>query len=157
MDEAFSAVDPLGRTRLQSEFLQIQRQVKKTVVFVTHDVDEAVRLGDNLVLLRDGQVVQHGSTDDLLERPAEEFVAHFLGRDRALKRLSRIPAFRAARPLPLGRSGISVPETSDLRTVLSSLLESGDEVVVLTNEWEEPTGWLHRSDVERWARVEEVP
>ncbi len=90
LDEPFSAVDPLTRLRLQGEFLAIQRELHKTVVFVTHDVDEAIRLADRIVLLDKGRLVQFDTPETLLERPAEPFAAQFLGSDRALKRLTRI-------------------------------------------------------------------
>jgi osmoprotectant transport system ATP-binding protein len=89
MDEPFSAVDPLGRLRLQKEFLSIQRQLRKTVVFVTHDVDEAIRLADRVAIVKAGRLVQFEAPEILLESPADAFVAGFVGADRALKRLSR--------------------------------------------------------------------
>jgi osmoprotectant transport system ATP-binding protein len=89
MDEPFSAVDPLNRQRLQNEFLSIQRRLRKTVVFVTHDVDEAIRLADRIAVMKAGALVQYDVPEALLERPRDAFVAGFLGADRALKRLSR--------------------------------------------------------------------
>jgi osmoprotectant transport system ATP-binding protein len=89
MDEPFSAVDPVNRLRLQQEFLSIQRRLRKTVVFVTHDVDEAIRLADRIAVLRSGSLVQYDAPEALLDAPADAFIAGFLGSDRALKRLSR--------------------------------------------------------------------
>jgi osmoprotectant transport system ATP-binding protein len=89
MDEPFSAVDPVNRLRLQNEFLAIQQRLRKTVVFVTHDVDEAIRLADRIAVLRSGSLVQYDAPEVLLDRPADAFIAGFLGSDRALKRLSR--------------------------------------------------------------------
>ena len=89
MDEPFSAVDPINRLRLQNEFLSIQRRLRKTIVFVTHDVDEAIRLGDRIAVLRAGSLVQCDAPEKLLDHPIDAFVAGFLGADRALKRLSR--------------------------------------------------------------------
>ncbi len=89
MDEPFSAVDPLNRQRLQNEFLAIQRRLRKTVVFVTHDVDEAIRLADRIAVMKSGSLVQYDVPEILLERPRDAFVSGFLGSDRALKRLSR--------------------------------------------------------------------
>lgn len=89
MDEPFSAVDPVVRERLQSEFLRLQEQVRKTIVFVTHDIEEAVRLGDRIaVMSTGGRVEQFASPADLLGRPANDFVADFVGADRGLKRLA---------------------------------------------------------------------
>ena len=92
MDEPFGAIDPITRHRLQGEFLRLQEEVGKTVVFVTHDVDEAVQLGDRIAVLREGGVLeQYASPADVLGRPASPFVADFVGADRGLKRLSVIP------------------------------------------------------------------
>ncbi|SFE11293.1 ABC transporter ATP-binding protein [Blastococcus tunisiensis] len=89
MDEPFSAVDPIVRERLQSEFLRLQEQVRKTIVFVTHDIEEAVRLGDRIAVMSEGgHVEQFDSPADLLGRPATPFVADFVGADRGLKRLA---------------------------------------------------------------------
>jgi osmoprotectant transport system ATP-binding protein len=90
MDEPFGAVDPLTRDRLQGEFARIQRELRKTVVFVTHDVDEAIRLADRIALMRDGHLQQYDTPEQLLDHPANKFVHDFMGADRALKRLGRV-------------------------------------------------------------------
>lgn len=89
MDEPFGAVDPLNRERLQSEFARIQRELRKTVVFVTHDIDEAVRLADRIAVMRAGRLEQFDTPENLLDHPANRFVHDFVGADRALKRLAR--------------------------------------------------------------------
>ena len=92
MDEPFGAVDPIVRSRLQDELLDLQRRVRKTIVFVTHDIDEAIRLGDRVAILNVGGVLeQFGPPEEILRDPANDFVAEFLGSDRGLKRLSLIP------------------------------------------------------------------
>jgi osmoprotectant transport system ATP-binding protein len=89
MDEPFGAIDPISRDRLQQEFLRLQGEVQKTVVFVTHDIDEAVRLGDRIAILRQGGVLeQYAPPAEVLGRPSSPFVAEFVGADRGLKRLS---------------------------------------------------------------------
>lgn len=98
MDEPFGAVDPLTREQLQDEFIRIQRKLKKTVVFVTHDLEEAVRLADYLVIMKDGRLVQADEPSELLARPADEFVERFLGPDRTLKRLTLFTADQFMRP-----------------------------------------------------------
>jgi osmoprotectant transport system ATP-binding protein len=90
MDEPFGAVDPLTRERLQAEFARIQRELHKTVVFVTHDVDEAIRLADRIAVMRDGQLQQYDTPEQILDHPANKFVHDFMGADRALKRLGRV-------------------------------------------------------------------
>jgi osmoprotectant transport system ATP-binding protein len=98
LDEPFSAVDPVNRLRLQDEFLSIQKELRKTVVFVTHDVDEAIRLADRIAVVRAGRLVQHDSPENILEHPIDTFVAAFVGADRALKRLSRFPVRGYVKP-----------------------------------------------------------
>jgi osmoprotectant transport system ATP-binding protein len=89
MDEPFGAVDPIVRERLQNEFLRLQEQLAKTILFVTHDIDEAIKMGDTVAVFRDGGVMeQFGPPAEILASPASEFVARFVGSDRGLKRLS---------------------------------------------------------------------
>ena len=89
MDEPFGAIDPINRERLQNEFLRLQQEIRKTVVFVTHDIDEAIKIGDRIaVLQKGGKLAQYAPPADLLARPANDFVRDFVGSDRALKRLS---------------------------------------------------------------------
>jgi osmoprotectant transport system ATP-binding protein len=89
MDEPFGAVDPLTRERLQGEFVRIQRELEKTVIFVTHDVDEAIKLADRIALMRAGVLEQYDTPEVLLDHPVSKFVHDFMGADRALKRLGR--------------------------------------------------------------------
>ncbi len=89
MDEPFGAVDPLNREVLQREFVRIQRELKKTVLFVTHDLDEAVRIADRIIIMRNGTIVQDDVPESILASPKNKFVHDFVGSDRALKRLSR--------------------------------------------------------------------
>jgi osmoprotectant transport system ATP-binding protein len=92
MDEPFGAIDPITRTRLQSEFLKLQAELRKTVVIVTHDIEEAVHLGDRIALLAEGgHLAQYDTPAQLLGAPASPFVAEFVGADRGLKRLSVTP------------------------------------------------------------------
>src|SRR5438067_3060878 len=87
MDEPFGAVDPIVRDRLQGELIRIQRELGTTILFVTHDIDEAIRLGDRVAIMRDGGLVQYAPPGELLAHPANDFVAQFTGADRGLKRL----------------------------------------------------------------------
>jgi osmoprotectant transport system ATP-binding protein len=87
MDEPFGAVDPIARDRLQDDFLRLHQEVPKTVVFVTHDIDEAIKMGHRIAILRDGELVHYDTPDRILADPANEFVADFVGADRGLKRL----------------------------------------------------------------------
>jgi osmoprotectant transport system ATP-binding protein len=135
MDEPFGALDPITRERLQEEFLRLQRAVGKTVIFVTHDIDEAVLLGDRIAILREGGVlVQADTPDAVLAHPADEFVARFVGADRGLKRLSlRRLRDVELEPAELARDGEPVlPEDTSLRDALSAMLAAGaDRCVVV--------------------------
>jgi osmoprotectant transport system ATP-binding protein len=91
MDEPFGAVDPLVRGRLQEEFLSLQQAMRKTVLFVTHDIDEAITLGDRVAVMSDGEVAQFDAPEAILAEPANDFVREFLGAERGLKRLALIP------------------------------------------------------------------
>ena len=83
MDEPFGAIDPITRERLQNEFLRLHREIRKTVIFVTHDIDEAIKMGDRIAILREGGVLaQYATPDEILAAPADEFVARFVGADR---------------------------------------------------------------------------
>ncbi len=127
MDEPFGAVDPIARDRLQDEFLRLQEAVHKTVVFVTHDVDEAVRLGDRIAVMREGGFLeQYARPDELLAAPANEFVASFVGDDRAIKRLA-VTAIDLGALEPLGPDAATLPEIAaddSLRDALAVLLDS---------------------------------
>jgi osmoprotectant transport system ATP-binding protein len=89
MDEPFGAVDPIVRERLQNELLRLQEDLAKTILFVTHDIDEAIKMGDLVAVMQvGGHLAQFGPPDEILANPASEFVARFVGADRGLKRLS---------------------------------------------------------------------
>src|SRR2546430_1863452 len=129
MDEPFGAVDPIVRERLQNEFLQLQRTQGITVVFVTHDIDEAIKLGDRVAIMRTGRLVQFAPPAELLAHPADDFVARFVGSDRGLKRLSLLTVGGADLDPPIDPSrldGAPVPPPAmSLRDALAQMLASG--------------------------------
>jgi osmoprotectant transport system ATP-binding protein len=90
MDEPFGAVDHIARVRLQNEFLTLQEKISKTIIFVTHDIDEAIKMGDMIAVMREGRLVQYSTPEDLLSTPADEFVANLVGGNRSIKRLHLI-------------------------------------------------------------------
>ncbi|MBB3233850.1 ABC transporter ATP-binding protein [Phyllobacterium endophyticum] len=134
MDEPFGAIDPIARTRLQDEFRQILQRVRKTVVLVTHDLDEAIRLGDRIAIMKSGKIVQYDTPDAVLSRPADAFVENFVGIDRAIKRLSLFTvsdAMNVASP----RSGTStVALTSNLRDALALMVAANSDVLAVVDE-----------------------
>ena len=137
MDEPFGAIDPITRARLQDEFLRLQAQVGKTVVFVTHDIDEAIKMGDKIAILRQGgRLAQYAAPADLLTNPADEFVAEFVGADRALKRLglstlADVELTAAGGPMP-GQGTIELAAT--VRDALSKVLASGGAPLTVLDE-----------------------
>jgi osmoprotectant transport system ATP-binding protein len=88
MDEPFGAIDPINRLKLHDSFLEIQEEIKKTIVFVTHDINEAIKLGDKIAILRDGKLAQYADSTEILYNPANKFVENLLGQDRSLKALT---------------------------------------------------------------------
>jgi osmoprotectant transport system ATP-binding protein len=92
MDEPFGSIDPINRGKLHEVFIEIQEEIKKTIAFVTHDINEAIKLGDNIVILKDGEIIQSNSVDAVLAKPANEFVHSLIGHDRSLKALALIKA-----------------------------------------------------------------
>jgi len=135
MDEPFSAVDPVVRAQLQDEFLRLQGELGKTIVFVTHDIDEAIKLGDQVAVMRvGGRLAQVASPAELLSRPADAFVAGFVGRDRGYRALG----FAAAGELPL-TSEPTVRIGSDLASVRGNAV---DGWALAVDDDQQPLGWL---------------
>jgi osmoprotectant transport system ATP-binding protein len=121
MDEPFGAIDPINRERLQNQFLRLQSEIRKTILFVTHDIDEAIKMGDRVAVLeRGGVLAQYATPPELLMSPANDFVEDFVGADRALKRLSLIrvrdvnlwkaPLVRAGDPIDTARAALEGAE-----------------------------------------------
>jgi osmoprotectant transport system ATP-binding protein len=161
MDEPFGAIDPINREVIQDEFMRIQRQVNKTVLFVSHDIDEAVKMADCVALFHNGRIEQFGSSDDLLARPKSEFVANFMGGDRIMKRLCLMRAVDVATQSPprehmqvvggnsavSSRSHLVVKPGDDLRQVLSQLLGQGQEWALCNDSDGRFIGYVHQSDI----------
>ena len=145
MDEPFGAIDPIVRSRLQDEFLRLQLEVRKTVVFVTHDIDEAIKIGDRIAILREGGVLaQYDTPDAILASPADDFVARFVGADRGLKRLAlrRLSEIEleSANGIPPGTPYTSAQTT--LRDALSLMLTEGADRLVVVDDDGENAGVL---------------
>jgi len=123
MDEPFGAVDPISRVRLQKEFREIQKKLGKTVIFVTHDVEEALLLADRICLMKEGNIVQEGTPEEVILRPKDPFVEDFFGKEGTLSLLTRFKAmdFKEEKPLP----GEPLPEETTLKEVLSTMMLLG--------------------------------
>jgi len=144
MDEPFGAVDPIRRERLQNEFLRLQDKVGKTVIFVTHDVDEAIKMADRIAILqRGGILAQYDTPDAILAHPASEFVERFVGADRGLKRLSlgRVRDLALLEPV-IVRAGES---RADVRSRLDGV---PIEYALLVDDREQPLGWIDQHDLD---------
>ena len=142
MDEPFGAIDPITRARLQDEFKRLQAQVRKTVVFVTHDIDEAIKMGDKIAILREGgRLAQYDTPAKILIDPADDFVAEFVGADRALKRLG-LDTLHEVELLPLNGAGATatVARSASVRDALSAILADGGKPVTVLDDGGEPAG-----------------
>jgi osmoprotectant transport system ATP-binding protein len=152
MDEPFGAIDPVTRERLQNDFLRLHREVPKTVIFVTHDIDEAIKMGDRICLLRQGgRLAQFGTPEEILAAPADDFVADFVGADRGLKRLSlRRVGDVELEPAPAGGDGLPVVDgSSSLRDALSAMLAAGSDAVAVRGEGDRIDGQITLAVVSR--------
>jgi osmoprotectant transport system ATP-binding protein len=131
MDEPFGALDPITRARLQRALIELHQQVPKTIVFVTHDIDEAVLLGDRIAILQEGGVLaQYDTPDAILARPANDFVARFVGADRGLKRLS-LRRLSEVELEPGADGGPRLDESTTLRDAVSAMLAEGSGSVTV--------------------------
>jgi osmoprotectant transport system ATP-binding protein len=138
MDEPFGAIDPINRERLQNEFLRLQADLRKTIVFVTHDIDEAIKMGDRIAILKEGGVLaQYASPAELLMYPAEPFVEDFVGSDRALKRL----ALQRVRDIDLWKAPI-VRLGEPVTEVRAKLAEADLDIPLVVDDNGRPLGWL---------------
>ncbi|WP_420594974.1 ABC transporter ATP-binding protein [Deinococcus sp.] len=148
MDEPFGALDPLARDKLQEAFREIQQSLKKTIVMVTHDIDEALKLGDKVALLDAGSLSQFGTPDDLVRRPDSDFVQQFLGDDALLRQLAGLRAGSLAR----AGDASGLPQVSaslDARSALSVMLRERAEAVAVVGAGGQISGVLSFHDLER--------
>ena len=146
MDEPFGALDPITREELQNEFLDIQSDLDVTILFVTHDIDEALKMGDKVAVLKDGALVQYGSPRDLLGNPKNEFVESFIGEDRLLKQLAAIPVREVMRPTDGGVADDEVLAPDDtLKDAIQAFFQYGSPLPVVENGT--VVGELAESDV----------
>ncbi len=142
MDEPFGAVDPIARNHLQDELLRLQKEIKKTIVFVTHDINEAIKMGDNIAIFDAGKLVQFGTPEEILTNPKNSFVENFIGHDRVVKKLNLYRADDAMQPV-----GCLVKE-SDLQSAGQRMKDAGTEVAFLLNEVGQRLGHLTFAEFE---------
>jgi osmoprotectant transport system ATP-binding protein len=151
MDEPFGAIDPVTRERLQNDFLRLHREVRKTVIFVTHDIDEAIKMGHHICLLRQGgRLAQYGTPEEILAAPADEFVADFVGADRGLKRLSLRRVGDVELEPANGAGGLPVVDArTSLRDAVSVMLADGGGAVAVRDGEGQVQGQLTLTVVSR--------
>jgi glycine betaine/proline transport system ATP-binding protein len=140
MDEAFSALDPLIRIDMQTVLLDLQKEIKKTIVFITHDLDEALRLGDRIAILRDGEVIQQGTGQEIVLQPADEYIAKFVkevNRGRVIKVEAIMDSAPSDTPL-----GLAVPAGTLLEEAARRLTESGAQTLYVLDEAGQVAGRL---------------
>ncbi|MGE5264198.1 MAG: ABC transporter ATP-binding protein [Acidobacteriota bacterium] len=147
MDEPFGALDDITRTYMQDELLRIQRNVRKTILFVTHDMDEAFKLGDEIAVLRDGRLVQLGTPVDLLTHPVNEFVSQLVGADNIMRQLEYLPVSGALDgELSTPRSDWDqvpcCPPDASLLTALLRLLETNAPTLAVADDGSPPVGFI---------------
>jgi osmoprotectant transport system ATP-binding protein len=154
MDEPFGALDPITREELQDEFLEIQAGLDVTILFVTHDINEALKMGDKVAVLRDGELVQYDASADLLRNPKNEFVESFIGEDRLLKQLAVVTVREVMEPASgnLDASGPTVHPDDSLKRALQQLLQFGSPLPVV--EAGSVVGQVSEADIHEQTRGE---
>jgi glycine betaine/proline transport system ATP-binding protein len=141
MDEAYSALDPLIRLDMQSVLLDLQKEIRKTIVFITHDLDEALRLGDQIAILRDGEVIQQGTSQDIVLRPADDYIASFareVNRGRVLHVETVMTPINGMAP----RSTVTVPAGTSLEAAARILAQANENHVVVVDGMRKPIGQI---------------
>jgi len=147
MDEPFGAIDPITRDRLQNEFLRLQERIKKTIVFVTHDIDEAIKMGDRIAILRDqSRIAQFDTPERILVNPADDYVADFIGRGASLKRLS----LSRVRDVEL-HQWPTVQEGASHEEVRRVLEGSDKSAVLVLDDQKRPVQWVNAEHLRRAA------
>ncbi len=151
MDEPFGAIDTITRVRLQDEFLKIQQEIKKTIIFVTHDIYEAIKMADKIALMKEGQLVQYDTPANLLYRPKNEFVENFVGTDRALKGLQLIRVKEVMTSSPP-----RVKSDEKVGAAREQMEREGIDWLVVVNDDGKFAGWVDKADLGRGDRVRSI-
>ncbi len=151
MDEPFGAIDPITRIELQNEFLNIQEKIKKTIVFVTHDIYEAIKLGDKIALMKQGRLVQYDTPTKLLYQPKDDFVESFVGADRAIKGLQLLRVKDV-----MDTSFTSAKAGDSIQLMKERLRKSGSDRLIVVDVDGNLMGWTFMSDLEDGRQIGEI-
>lgn len=146
MDEPFGAVDPIARTHLQDELLRLQKEIKKTIVFVTHDINEAIKMGDRIAIFNAGKLIQFGTPEEILSNPVNQFVESFIGHDRIVKKLNLYRVEHAMQPI------LCLIEDSEWQGVAQKMQDTGAQVAFVLDEAGKPCGHVTTGDIEEFGR-----
>ena len=174
MDEPFGALDPITRAELQDEFLEIQERIDTTILFVTHDLDEALKMGDKIAVFDVGELVQYGTPREILENPANDFVEEFIGDNRTLKELQITPVEEIMRPENDGRGAqptavdggaadteavalpdVTVSPTDSAEIALSRMIETDTKALQVVDDGD-TVGLITERDIRNWRTTTEV-
>jgi glycine betaine/proline transport system ATP-binding protein len=149
MDEAFSALDPLIRTEMQDVLLDLQHELQKTIVFITHDLDEALRIGDTIAILRDGEIIQNDDSQNILIKPADTYIADFM-KDINRARVLRVRAIM--KPLQAGDQGPLIKGNTTIEAALQIFAQTDGDRLIITDRHGQPVGRLTVEDMIRGMR-----
>jgi osmoprotectant transport system ATP-binding protein len=151
MDEPFGAIDPINRVELQTEFLKIQEEIRKTIIFVTHDIYEAIKMGDRIALMKEGKLVQYDTPANILYRPKDEFVKGFVGADRALKGLQLLRVKDV-----MNRNVPTATLDDNMDTVRHHLVETAGDFLAVVDGQRKFLGWINAVSLEGKGTVKDA-
>jgi osmoprotectant transport system ATP-binding protein len=151
MDEPFGAIDPINRVELQTEFLKIQEEIRKTIIFVTHDIYEAIKMGDRIALMKEGKLVQYDIPANILYRPKDEFVEGFVGADRALKGLQLLRVKDV-----MNRNVPTVTLDDNMDMVRHHLVETAGDFLAVVDKDHKFLGWIYSASLEGRRTVKDA-
>ena len=146
MDEAFSALDPLIRSDMQDLLLELQKELHKTIIFITHDLDEALKIGDRIAILNGGELVQHGTTQDILMTPADDYVRDFVKKVNRSHVLHAKSVMTEEKPIK-GTTNISVNEMDSVDSVLCEMLRENADGCIVEDSSGSVVGYLNKKDI----------
>ncbi|MGM0369393.1 MAG: betaine/proline/choline family ABC transporter ATP-binding protein [Bacillota bacterium] len=141
MDEPFGAIDPINRKEIQDQFLTLQDELQKTVIFVSHDIQEALKMGDKIALMNDGQVVQYGTPEEILLEPANKFVRDFVGTERAMKVLDLVQVHQVMHQADYKYEGLTI------QAALDWMRKNNSDYLLICSKQQQPLGYVSQTEL----------